>query len=209
MATTPAGIFFDDSALQAGRAVQRGPEVPIWDPVMKVNLWSQPWRCRASYFKGLDLSTPRAGGGILVNESVPSLVLGDVVEWTRLYSEVPPPRIETAHFIHTLQVIRSIDPGEILEEQITTFARVELKYFNTTTPHKIPILRKQLLKVIDGILQVIVVTGPTNEKSQPKPGTGGVAEDSDITRWKGNIWERRTPYVQEDVVIVPFGGIAV
>ena len=133
------------------------------------------------------LDTTNTEGAFLVHESDPQALDCGILGWTRTFAEVPSERDEYGEYVHPRQYL--VD-GSLAELAVKTTARFNYKYFHTSAPDEIELLRAPKLIQLGNV--ILVMYPPF-----PDEGEERVAEDSKLTRWKwqANIWEMLTIYV--------------
>jgi hypothetical protein len=139
----------------------------------------------------------------LVEETAPEDVGGGMVEWNQVYYQVPPNRseFEAMSYNYTLQFVKDADTGiwissfEGFPFALTVSTRLDFSYIKTNSPSSISIDQGwRIFKAGAAMCETgstpISGTIPSITVSSPYLG-----EDSQIRRWKGNIWEKRNRYV--------------
>lgn len=119
-----------------------------------------------------------------------------IYEQENVYTSIPATRSEGASINYTLQLKRAtigdaMDHGffynvnfELAELTFTCSAEIVYEYFASTRPQ--PILKPRLELVFEAMYSI----------GGLPPTSGRVAaEDSEVTLYKGRIYQRRTPYV--------------
>jgi len=194
--STPAGYHPDgDNTV----AYQIGSTVKSQDPITFSLLYRQTWRVRHDRWAPIKLNTRGPGGrSFLVEETEPKDIDFGMVEWERLYAEVPRVRAEAQDFVYSNQLIVIGEQLEIAEIAVPCGAILVHHYFHTQNPTTIPLLRTYRLTKV----------GNTIYQQGTKPGENDqwiIAADSSFARWRGYIWERVTPYVkrQDLAEVVP------
>ncbi len=131
----------------------------------------------------------------LVDETNPRPVGGGIVEWERIFAPVPPSRDEYESFVMAYQIEQSVDGKNTIGEiAIPVTSRTHYDYFYVPSglyskPSNIPKL--EAYKLIQYVPDVIIQRG-----ANPGPGASEMlAEDSQVTRWMGNIYQRKERYV--------------
>lgn len=135
--------------------------------------------------------------------------LGDVrdtscglVEWEDTISALPAKRTESGAFAYTYQWWRAttgdnVDPSkyfynvnfDIEEQTFTVDADYTFEYFLFKKPQ--PLIKPRVFLLYDKLMQI----GGT-----PVLGNQLVAEDSQVTIWEAQIYERKTPFVKVNSV---------
>lgn len=185
----PAGTKYDGTW---NVPMQHGAAIPQHDPVTRATLFTVRYQQKASAWKAAawDIRGPK--NSFLVEESVPTDLGGGVIEWDRIFAQVPKPRDEYEDYIHTVQ---SIAGDEIIGLPIFCTSRIRFDYFRTTKPGSIP-LREARVAVKAGNTIYVLGEAPPNNASEI------VAENSGLRRWRGNIWERQTRFVKRQTFTV-------
>lgn len=180
-----------------------GALVPFRDNIRRVTLWRgtyqqlrNNWRpmpigargpgADFTSINGILVRTNRgASGSVLVEETEPQDIGAGILQWDRLFAEIPQSRVEFEDWVHSYQTIEDGSLGEIA---LPVKSRVVVDYFHTTRPERIESLYAYKVLSIAGALYS---TG-----TAVSPGaTEMLGENSMLERWRGNIYERRARYV--------------
>lgn len=175
------GTYFDGDFAVPDYGVPQ----PMRDNEKQSNLWKVEATIRAPHWKPTIRGTRFRGiPGVFVEESEPRLAIGDVVQWELLFAEIPNPRTVAEPTVHNYQ-LQTTEGGKITlsDLPIPVTSYVTYDYFETTDASKIPILTAYRAVTAGGL---VIYMGA------PPSGEFIVAENSQIERWKGDIWERRT-----------------
>lgn len=194
----PTGVYYDLPAVTT-TAQANGPKVFGYNVEVFARYYTQEFFVAASSFTPLALNTQEIIGGItyyLVNESDPEDMGGGLLKWTRTYYQKPPNRTECEPIVYNYCIRNLIDAdtgtpvffaaGANFSMQVKS--NVFIDYWATDDPSTIPLVYGFRLFKIDNAL---VLQGT-------EPGAGGgyyQGDDSEITRWKGDIWQRKNRYV--------------
>lgn len=170
-------------------ARQTGPTVTTFNAEYRVKMYEQTMIQCASSFAALTIGTAGPGASYLYEETSPQPIGADIVTWKRRYSEVPPTRTEGGLFVYPQTLIESTD-GSVdwtVELPVSTNSRITYSYFYTTTPDTVTLetTYKMVVVEIKG-RKVIFASG-----SASTPTGWTLAEDEELVRWKGNIWEKK------------------
>lgn len=173
-----------DGDYTAAEAV--GPAVLRIDPVTQSEIVTQKYHQIATHYEGSLRSSVLAASPFssyyFVEESTPSIVGGEVLEFERTYAALPSSRNESEPYTyHGQQTVGTL----IIEYGVATTARAAFDYHISTDGTDVELIQPYKLQIIDGVIYA--------------SGTGGggelVAEASSVSRWRGNIFERKTLYV--------------
>lgn len=202
----PTGVYYDLPA--AATAPQPlDSRVFGYDSDVQAKWFTQEFICNGQDFVPLAWNSTEVIGFdtyYLVDESNTQDAGGGMVKWTRTYYQKPPDRSEYENIVYnyTVAYVKDSDTGiwiafptgASFPLQVAT--RVDYKYYTTDDPATaIPtnkgwkifkidnVLCTQGTDPISGTLPSIFVTSPY------------LGEDSEVSRWKGNIWVRRERYV--------------
>lgn len=190
--TLPAN-YYDGSFASP---VQSGPVVESFDPIVRTQLY------RITYFQQAANYTPAAiglagpNGSYLYEETVPKNVGGDLVQWDRLFAEVPPQRTECESFVYANQLFSNGnipvmftnghgDSNWITEFPMKLNSSLVYTYYYAENYATIPLFETYSVTIVGSTwiyrgTQGYVVNG------------GFLIEDEVLTRWKGNIWEKKS-----------------
>ena len=189
--STPApsttGRYVNDGRYQ--EPLQEGAVVPWQDCETRSTLWNVTYHQFATRWKRGVMGTKGPLGGFLVEESQPEQQVAGVVSWTQTFAEVPSPRTEAEEYVYGIQAILD---GELVEIPAPTTSLVLHEYFHTTKPEKIKLdVAWRIVKVGAGFY---FLGTPPNQN-----GANILAENALLTRWRGNIWVRRSRFVPPSV----------
>lgn len=170
-------------------AQQNGPTVVKIDPNTRSLIYEHKMIQTAEDWAPIALDTQNSANAFLVFESDPQATDCGLVEWTRIYANVPNSRDEYGEYVYPIQFAISTE-GEVFEIAVKMTARFHYDYFHTAVPSGVEILHASKIGASAGITYVLYPPFPTQ-------GTERVAEDSTLKRWQWqcNIWERMTIYV--------------
>ncbi len=173
-------VHFDGDYSQP---VQSGPWIPHVDNETQSTLYTAEFFQIASNFKRMEFGTIGVNKASLVEESEGTYPGGPLVKWSRTFASVPLSRVVPEGFVYNYQFEVGTDPVSILEFPLYVTSDVTYDYFLTNDPDSIKLFRSYRLQIIGGVLYGIgdIPTGDTL-----------IAENSILTRWKGNIWQRVT-----------------
>jgi len=168
----------------------------------------------------LNTPHPTFTDAYLVEETPLQDLGGGVARWTRRYAQIPATRIEYESFAYQFIGYMgtwgiNVPPDQIVTHRDrftkTVVSRLKHEYFlcatgqTYETPDLIPIIPAQAYKflgiVVDYLWDVVslftVATEPSRTEYEAWVAAGAeiVAEDSRVSRWLGNIYERVTRYV--------------
>lgn len=212
---TPPGVTYDLPAA-SNVAQPNGPRVFGYDPETQARFFVREYQINAEDFAPAAWNTTEIVGGItyyLVDESSPEDAGGGFVQWKRTYYQLPPDRSEFESIVYnyTVQYLFDVDTtawiyfpaGASFPLQAST--RVDYKYYATTNPAAIPTNKGWKVFKIDNVLctqgtDPVTGTVPTITITSPYLG-----DDSEVTRWKGDIWVRKqrfVPYPEVNLVAV-------
>ncbi|HEX8309940.1 MAG TPA: hypothetical protein VF614_01405 [Chthoniobacteraceae bacterium] len=167
-----------------------GPLVRSTDPDTQSYLFRQHFHQLANKWQRTLQGAYGPHGSYLVEESEPTEKDGGIVEWSRLYAQVPPRRTEGQPYNHTYQFLTS--EGGIEEVVLYSSSVLVFDYFETSDTSTIPLFEAFRLFTFGGVTHSV--------GTPPEPGAPFIiAEDSTLNRWRGTIWERVTRYVRPRV----------
>ena len=165
-----------------------------------------------SDFARLALNTahPTIANCYLVEETDPINIGGGLIEWERIYANVPADRNEYESYLYTFVPIIRATGGDGTRGAFTlkVTSRVEYKYYlvgsggSYATPTDIPTVTGFVpMQDIWGSPVVVDFLSQTTDPTSDDYLTWVAAEaeiaveDSDVHAWLGNIYERVTRYV--------------
>lgn len=212
----PTGVFYDLPAA-ATTAQPTGPKVFGWDPDVEAKFFTQDFHVNASNFSALAWNSTVVEGAItyyLVDESTPEDEGGGMVKWRRTYYQLPPDRSEFESIVYNYTVVYLFDTDtsawvgfpESASFPLQASTRVDYRYYATDDPATdVPINKGWKIFKIGNVI--------CNQGTDPVSGTPPaltitspyLGEDSEVTRWKGNIWVRKqrfVPYPQVNLVAI-------
>jgi len=212
----PTGVYFDLPAA-AGTAQATGPKVFGYDSDVQAEFFTQNFMQNATDYVPLPWNTTSIEDGVtfyLVEESAPEDVGGGMVQWRRLYYQLPPERSEYENSVYNYTVVYLFDTDtsgwvgfpESASFPLQVAQRVDYKFYATDDPEAdIPTNKGWKIFKIGNVIctqgtDPVSGTPPTLTVTSPYLG-----EDSEVTRWKGNIWMRKqrwVPYPQVNLVAV-------
>lgn len=179
---------------------QHGPVISWLDPVLRCTMYRITYHQKEADFAPLAIGTAGADSSYLVEEEEPKHIGGGMVEWDRIYMTIPPTRTEVEGYVYTRQwLVETIINGQpyvdLGELSLPVPSRVVFQYYHTSDPTEIEILRAfRYLRIGDGIY----TTGSADNNTL----TELLAEDSQVSRLKGNIWQRVDRYVSKASITV-------
>lgn len=212
----PTGVYYDLPA-GANTAQEADARVFGYDAEVQAKFFTQEFVVNGSDFTPLPFNSSVIVGGTtyyLVDESNTQDAGGGMVRWTRTYYQKPPDRSEYENIVYnyTLVYVRDIDSGLWISFplgasfplQVAT--RVDYKYYTTDDPaNDIPTNKGWKIFKIDNA----ICTQGTNPVSGTVPNLAitspYLGEDSEVTRWKGDIWVRKqrwVPYPEVNVEVI-------
>ena len=194
----PTGIIYD---LASSPAIARrdGPLVYAFDAVTQSLSYTETLIQSASSWEPLALNTEGLTGFFLIEQTQPENISGGMVKWTRIYSEVPANRIEFETVSYNYNTYVAYDPeppyAPILLGSIVSFTnnvttRAEYSYHQVPEDIEIDLGWKLFTF---GSFYYHQGDNPFQDINNPPAFFLG--EDSAITRWKGNIWQKVNRYV--------------
>jgi hypothetical protein len=166
-------------------AKQKGPVIVTFDPVYRCKSWIQTMTQRAGSFTPLAIDTAGGTGlgGFLTEETKPRYVDGDIIEWERIYWEVPPDREDSEAFVYNQQITIGLSVNEV---PVPLPSIVKYSYFRTTNPGAITLEPAYKVGLAENDGTTVIWSVGT-----PPSGSTRLAEDESISRWKGDIWEKK------------------
>jgi hypothetical protein len=202
----PTGVYYDLPAA-ATTAQPTGAKVFGYDPDVQAKFFTQEFHINAADFAPLEWNTVVAIAGTnyyLVDETTPTDAGAGMLQWTRTYYQKPPDRSEFESIVYNYTVVylRDIDTGlwigfpQGASFPLQASTRVDYKYYTTDDPATdIPINKGWKIFKIENA----ICTQGTNPVSGTPPDLAitspYLGDDSEVTRWKGNIWVRKQRYV--------------
>ena len=202
----PAGVYYDLPAA-ANTAQAAGVRVFGYDAEVQAKFFTQEFITEGSAFAPIAFNSTAIVSGTtyyLVDESNTEDAGGGMVRWARTYYQKPPNRSEYENIVYnyTQTAVRDADTGLwIIFPQGAQFSlqvptRVDYQYYTTSNPAADVPLNKgwKIFKIenalctqgtnpVSGTLPDLVVTSPY------------LGDDSEVSRWKGDIWVRRERFV--------------
>ncbi len=175
---------------------QHGPTITWVDPVLRCTYHRKTFHQDEENFSAKPMSEPGPGGSYMVEEEEPKHIGGGIIEWDRLFMTVPPTRTEIEGYVYARQWVESVvssDPDTppqqaVVELPVPTVATVVYDYFHTDDPTSIEILFAfKLVQAGQSIFSVGDVGNSTEDLL--------LAEDTEVSRVRGNIWQRTKKYV--------------
>ncbi len=180
--SVPSPIYDHDPSSGAWTtATQNGPTVTSFDPLYRVKQYKVPMTQRAGNFSRVAIGTAGPGDSYLYEETTPRAVGADIIEWDRLYTEVPPDRYEAESFVYNQQINLG---GKITEIPIPVNSVIKYSYFNTSDPTSITTEKAYKAVYVESEGSFIFY-----EVGSIPSGSTRLAEDESVSRWKGDIWE--------------------
>jgi len=182
---TDAGIYVEDKD-DFVQPVQHGPIVPSVHPVTKSLLFAQTLRQFAKNFAAKPWSTPGPNGSWLVEETAGRDKDAGIVEWQRLFAQVPAARSEYESVSHSYQYITDGDTPDLAEVARTVRMRIDYTYFHVPSGNPTSAIAVsqayRYFKLGNTIYQIgTVINGVVQEI---------LHEDETYSRWKANIFEK-------------------
>ena len=169
-------------------------------------LYDEDYVQRAEFFEPLPLDTPHPEleGVFLVNESNPTTRSDGLFRWVRTYASVPGSRTEFEMTGFTFPSYKTTSGStENLRENFTrsVVAKVVYSYVHTTDPANDLTLSRMFSPVDSSSNEVDFVaddTTPTKESysADVAAGTYIQSNETEVSRWQGNIWQQRNVFVQ-------------
>src|SRR4026209_1969395 len=124
---SPANYFDGDHT----SAFQHGPKIRWSDLETRAEQYSQTMRIKVSEFATLEIGTEGESSFFLFEETQPRHLDGDLIEWERHYTEVPPARSDYESYSHPYQFLEGTDIGEVV---ITVQSRLDYTFIQTDVP---------------------------------------------------------------------------
>lgn len=202
----PTGVYYDLPS-PPSTAQPNGPKVFGYDDEVQARFFSQEFIQDGGSYSPLAWNTTETVGSItyyLVEETAPDDLGGGMVSWKRTYYELPPDRSEYENiaYNYNLRFIKDADTGlwiffaEGVQFALQVATRVDYKYYATANPAAdVPTnLGFRVFKVGNAVCSqgTDPVSGTVPDLTITSPYLG---DDSEVARWKGNIWVRRERYV--------------
>ena len=192
------------------------PEIPFAsDPTPYV--WRQTFTQALDEWEPMERGERHANGAYLVGESNPSHFGGGMVEWERVWAKVPKRRVEAEGSVFTLE---RVEGNQILRNTRPTTCELWYDYFYAPgdkafqiplySAERIVRLNDEFVKLGGAIFTRAGITPPPSLISpiplfETNSQVRVVVEDSILTRWMGDIYERLTKtvctYVTQGVVV--------
>lgn len=179
--------YFDGSY---AKPVQHGPVVPWRDPLTRSMLYTITYHQQAAKWVPMPIGTRGIFGSNLVEETNPTDTgVAGLVEWQRVFAVAPRSWKAAESYVYNLQFLN----GGLFEFPIRTNSVLVYDYFHESDPETIPLLKAYK----------ILQSGDIYYATTPAPvGAYIIAEDSEVERWRGNFWERKTRYIARPVLTV-------
>jgi hypothetical protein len=204
---TPNGLHYD-LASAPSTAFQDGPLVYAFDPVTKSMSYTQNMLQNAKDWQAIAFGTVGESTYYLVEESIPTDAGGGLVSWTRTYSQIPPNRTEFEAVSYNYNTRYVWDPehsiwvlfGSLISFSTTVSSMVEYSYYKTDDPKTdIAIDLGWKLFVLNDVYFHQGTNPYADLNNVPKYFLG---DDSAVTRWRGNIWQKANRKVPVPALIV-------
>jgi hypothetical protein len=193
---TPTGIHYDLAAAPS-TAFQDGPLVYAFDPITKSKFYTQTMLQNANDWQPLAFGTVGLPTYYLVEESIPTDAGGGIVSWLRTYSKIPSARTEFEAVAYNYNTRYVYDPehsiwvlftGGLVSFSTTVSSMVNFTYYKTDDPKEdIPIDKGWKLFVLN---EVYLHQGTNPFVDLNNVPAYFLGDDSAITRWRGNIWQK-------------------
>jgi hypothetical protein len=164
---------------------QEGPYRVWQDSFTRSRLYAQKVRVLPASWAPVSWGASGPLGGFLVDETQPGIV-GPFLEWERVFADVPAPFTRPEVLVYPLQLtITSSNGVDLAELPIGTLVQVNYSFYNTTSPWStVPFTRAtRYAKAGNSIYYIGSPLSP--------PGSLVQAEDTQITQWKGNIYQAK------------------
>lgn len=204
--SAPAGTYFDGN-FEA--PAQNGPIVPIWLDEERSLIYRIPLIARLDAFTIYPDGSAISGfPGIVIGNEEPQLVEADVLAWTVITADLPPSRQEPMQYVYAYQFFSG---GSLVELPIPTQARVTYDYFPIAiNAVALPWASAGAISAAwaaastsptgwagtaatNGIAYRAVEVGGSIYWFGTPPAAGDtwiLAEDDQLVRWRGNIYQR-------------------
>lgn len=210
LTTLAPGVVIDD-AYPYGPETQHGPWIRSFDNETFTNLWTRTmwmiadqlptvgsWGGEAVFLRAAPWQSEIDWTALtptevakdyipLVELSEPSVLDGPVLEYQETYAAVPPDRIEPVGYVDEEQQPAVISGADIIiRRSLPKTAFDHIDYWFAEDPRTIGLTEAGRFTTVRA-----QVYGSASTVS----GGYVVAETSSVTRWRGNIFERRTRFV--------------
>ena len=156
---------------------------------------------RAEYFEplALDQIHPQYSDAYLVNESDPALESDGLVRFTRSFATVPADRTEFGRGGFTFPAYKTLSADTAFVRNSftqTVVAKIVFSYLLTTDPGtELTITNRfQPLDADDEVVEFVATDSTPTLASYQTDVTAGnyiQSDETEITRWMGNIWQMR------------------
>lgn len=167
--------------------------------------YKQRFSQHVAYVNFLPLNTVGISGLLLVEETeLEPTGVGEIVEWYRIYTSIPPNRTEQGTAVKTYIAGGYTFSGTILiaaqliSYSATIKADIIYNYFLSATAQTVPALPQALVFTLGTTVYTQVLGGfPTtviNSNTVPSNNYAYCFIGGEIKRWKGDIYERRLVY---------------
>jgi hypothetical protein len=159
---------------------QVGPVVTSIDETTRATISKVPFWVRAGQYRPQTRGSRRSGiDGFLVEQPEPRSIGADIVEYELIYATLPPIRTEPEPWVYNLQFVSGTD---LVEIPTPTVSHVKYSYVHTASPLNIPLeVAFKATKIGDYVAYV---------GTKPRVGQRILAEDEQLRRWRGDIWEK-------------------
>jgi len=182
--TDPPGTFYDGD-----HTVPFLCKPPLrWeDPETRAEMTKLTYRVRQPFYKILPRLSRnvKAKGAYLVEQGQPTVVGGDLYEYTLTFATLPNRPDEALPYVMNYQAINGDD---LVELPVPMTARASYRYYATSNPFTLKLKRAWRLEKA-GAAMFYVGTKPA------KGAKTWLAEDETLKRWMGDIWEVRSVIV--------------
>ena len=190
----PTGVYYDEPGGAAPTTAQRAGPYRISRPIAQdstcVMVYAR-YCIAAASFSPLAIMTagPTIAGHAtyLVDETPLEDAGGDLAFWDRVYVSLPASRVEyeLINYPYQQEYNNGAGVNYVASLTLTRLAKVYVDYFNTATPSSITLNRVMKTVLVNNVY--------THFDGFFNAGVGAtiVGQDGTISRWHGNIWERR------------------
>lgn len=210
----PSGGIYDGNYF--GAPYQHGLLITNPDRINFCNFYRQTMRCRISVFKALPIGYKTDGfvgsvagslltqfsipTGYLYEETEPHCIGGDLVEWERLSCAIPPPRAEGTNIAYTRQYLSGGSGTSVITEISKTESALTTYLFAYSPTGSQPTGKVTGRYVIlpDGhayLTNPIYIGTAADGPAYASPAGLMLAENSEVTRFKGFIFEEVSRYI--------------
>lgn len=167
-----------------------GPALPWRDARTRALMATSTWWVRKDNWRSIERGTVIDDiPGIVVAESETRCVGADVLEYELTHSEIPKPWTEFEPWVYNFQYLIS---GQVTELAVSLTSRVRYSYYNTVDPSGIALRKAYRFAASGGATPRLI-------GERPRDYSWILAENEQINRWEGDIWQKTTREIFYDL----------